>query len=177
MSYCGVIEGDSTGRRVKKASVTTMGLTADQEALLPTDEDVDFYEEHGYYVSRKVLPDEVIDAAVRGAERHWSASATGGFRSVPDRRLEALGRRYHPQLRVHRSLQDREIRSLVEVSVIGAIAARLTRSDEIRLWDDQLVSKPASSGPSGPVVGWHTDRAYWMTCTSEGHADGVDPAS
>ena len=49
-----------------------MGLTADQEALLPTDEDVDFYEEHGYYVSRKVLPDEVIDAAVRGAERHWS---------------------------------------------------------------------------------------------------------
>ena len=38
-----------------------MGLTAELEALLPTEEDVLFYEEHGYYVSKKVLPDELID--------------------------------------------------------------------------------------------------------------------
>ena len=65
------------------------------------------------------------------------------------------------------ALQNREIRALVQHPIIGAIAARLTRSSEIRLWDDQLVSKPPSAGPRGPVVGWHTDRAYWMTCTSE----------
>jgi len=51
--------------------------------------------------------------------------------------------------------------------VIGAIAARLTGSATIRLWDDQLVQKAPAVGSTGPVVGWHTDRAYWMTCTSE----------
>jgi hypothetical protein len=42
------------------------------ERLLPGEEDVAFYEEHGYYVTPKVLPDDVIDAAIRGAERHWA---------------------------------------------------------------------------------------------------------
>ena len=65
------------------------------------------------------------------------------------------------------ALQNREIRALVQHPIIGAIAGRLTRSSEIRLWDDQLVSKPPSAGPGGPGAGWHTDRAYWMTCTSE----------
>ena len=65
------------------------------------------------------------------------------------------------------ALQNREIRALGQHAIIGAIAGRLTRSSEIRLWDDQLVSKPPSAGPGGPGAGWHTDRAYWMTCTSE----------
>ena len=60
------------------------------ERLLPGEEDVAFYEEHGYCVTPKVLPDDVIDAAIRGAERHWagerdwrlpvsSASGTGSL--------------------------------------------------------------------------------------------------
>jgi ectoine hydroxylase-related dioxygenase (phytanoyl-CoA dioxygenase family) len=144
-----------------------MGLTAEQEAVLPTDADVDFYEEHGYYVSKKVIPDEVIDAAVAGAERHWSgerdwrlpiSSGFGDWKPADGNTIRNSE---------YVSLQNRELRALAEYPIIGAIAARLTRSNEVRLWDDQLVSKPASTGPSGPVVGWHTDRAYWMTCTSE----------
>jgi len=145
----------------------TMELTADQESLLPTDTDVAFYEEHGYYVSRKILPDEVVDAAVRGAERHWAGERdwrlpiSSGFGDWKPSDGETIRNSEYT------ALQNCEIRALAEYPLIGAIAARLTRSNEIRLWDDQLVSKPASTGPSGPVVGWHTDRAYWMTCTSE----------
>ena len=144
-----------------------MALTAHQERLLPTDAEVMFYEEHGYYVSRKVLPDEIIDAAIRGAERHWagerdwSLPVKSGFGDWKPSDGDTIRNSEYT------ALQNREIRGLAEYPLIGAIAARLTRSDEIRLWDDQLVSKPASAGPSGPVVGWHTDRAYWMTCTSE----------
>jgi len=144
-----------------------MGPRADEETLLPTDADVAFYEEHGYYVSPKILPDEVIDAAVRGAERHWAGQRdwrlpiTSGFGDWKPSDGDTIRNSEYT------ALQNRQIRALVEYPLIGAIAARLTRSDVIRLWDDQLVSKPASNGPSGPVVGWHTDRAYWMTCTSE----------
>jgi Phytanoyl-CoA dioxygenase (PhyH) len=143
-----------------------MSLTREHIAL-PDEADVAFYEEHGYYVTDKVLPDEVIDAAVMGAERHWSGERdwtlpiTEGFADWSPSDGDSIRNSEYT------ALQNREIRALAEYPVIGAIAARLTRSDEIRLWDDQLVSKPPSKGPRGPVVGWHTDRAYWMTCTSE----------
>ena len=140
----------------------------DIESLLPTDDDVALYRERGYYVSGKVLPDHVIDEAVRGAERHFSGerdfrlpvdSGFGDWKPgdpEPIRNSEFV------------ALQNNQIRSLVLQPIIGAIAARLAGSDTIRLWDDQLVWKPPSpEAGAGPVVGWHTDRAYWMTCTSE----------
>ena len=57
----------------------------DMEALLPSDADVALYRERGYHVSPKVLRDEVIDEAVRGAERHFAGErdfrlpVTSGF--------------------------------------------------------------------------------------------------
>jgi hypothetical protein len=141
--------------------------TDELEGLLPTEADVVFYEEHGYWVTGKVLPDDVVEAAQRGAERHWSGErdwvlpVDGGFADwSPD---DGDGIRNSE----YTALQNREIRALVEYPVIGAIAARLTRSSVVRLWDDQLVSKPPTDKQTGAIVGWHTDRAYWMTCTSE----------
>lgn len=144
-----------------------MDLSPEQEALLPTDEDVAFYEEHGYYVAGKVLPDEVVDAAIRGAERHWHGDRdwqlpiSSGFGDWHYGDSDAIRNSEYT------ALQNREIRALAQYPVIGAIAARLARTPSVRLWDDQLVSKPPATGASGPVVGWHTDRAYWLTCTSE----------
>ncbi len=138
------------------------------EALLPTAKDVALYRERGYHVAGKVLPDEVIDEAAHGAERHFAGerdfrlpidSGFGDWKpGDPDtiRNSEFV------------ALQNLEIRSLVLQPIIGAITARLAGTDTIRLWDDQLVWKPPlPAAGDGPVVGWHTDRAYWMTCTSE----------
>ena len=145
-----------------------MTAQQDVEALLPTDDEVALYRERGYYVSKRVLPDDVIDEAVRGAERHFAGErdfhlpVDEGFGDWkpgdPDtiRNSEFV------------ALQNLQIRSLVMQPIIGAIASRLAGSDTIRLWDDQLVWKPPSpTEGDGPVVGWHTDRAYWLTCTSE----------
>jgi Phytanoyl-CoA dioxygenase (PhyH) len=145
-----------------------MTAQRDVEALLPTDDEVALYRERGYYVSRRVLPDDVIDEAVRGAERHFAGErdfhlpVDEGFGDWkpgdPDtiRNSEFV------------ALQNLQIRSLVMQPIIGRIASRLAGSDTIRLWDDQLVWKPPSPADGqGPVVGWHTDRAYWLTCTSE----------
>ena len=140
----------------------------DNEALLPTDNEVALYRERGYHVSGKVLPDEVIDEATRGAERHFA-----GERDFPLPVRDGFGDWKPGDPETIRNsefvaLQNTQIRALVLQPIIGAIAARLAGTDTIRLWDDQLVWKPPSLGAGdGPVVGWHTDRAYWMTCTSE----------
>jgi Phytanoyl-CoA dioxygenase (PhyH) len=139
----------------------------DMEASLPTDDDVALYRERGYYVSRKVLSDDVIDEAFRGAERHFAGErdfrlpVEDGFGDWKPGDPETIRNSEFV------ALQNVQIRALVMQPIIGAIAARLAGSDEIRLWDDQLVWKPPSPAADGPVVGWHTDRAYWMTCTSE----------
>jgi hypothetical protein len=50
--------------------------------------------------------------------------------------------------------------------LLGAIAARLSGSREIRLWRDQMIFKPTDLTGSKTSIGWHTDRAYWKACSS-----------
>ncbi len=53
-------------------AATGYSLTAAQLALLPSDDDVARYEAEGYYISKPgVIPDELINAAIQGAERFY----------------------------------------------------------------------------------------------------------
>jgi ectoine hydroxylase-related dioxygenase (phytanoyl-CoA dioxygenase family) len=145
-------------------------LTPEQRALLPDDDDVAFYEAHGWYVSKPgVLPDDAIDAAVRGAERLYRGEidrplpiSSGYSRST---RIDAVTPRNDEFV----SLQLDEFAAFVRHPLIGAIAARLARVDTIRLLDDQLVWKPSRPTPgeaAATATGWHADGAYWSTCSS-----------
>ena len=110
------------------------------ERLLPGEEDVAFYEEHGYYVTPKALPDDVIDAASRGAERHWAGErdwrlpVSSGFGDWKPGDGDTIRNSEYT------ALQNREIRALVQHPIIGAIAGRLTRSSEIRRIGDESKS-------------------------------------
>ena len=55
------------------------------------------------------------------------------------------------------SLQNNVLREFALQPIIGAIAARLTKSKGIRLFEDQLVYKAPHSQDGKGVVGWHTD--------------------
>ena len=143
-----------------------MKLSDDQWELLPSDEDTAFYREHGWYISKKILPDELIEEAKYGSERHFA-----GERDMPmpvasgyaDWRPED-GDGFRNCEFV--ALQNVQLRKLVEHPLIAAVAAKLVGCPIVRLWDDQLVFKPSDGPQTGSVIGWHTDRAYWKTCTS-----------
>ncbi|BAZ45465.1 putative phytanoyl-CoA dioxygenase [Chondrocystis sp. NIES-4102] len=144
-------------------------LTPEQQNLLPTEEDVQFYEEHGWYISAPVIPESIIDSAIAGSEafyrgeRDATLSVDTGYSNWKPEDGDIIRNNEFV------SLQKKELKQLALQPIIGAIAAKLTRSDEIRLLDDQLVYKPAfkSGDPISTAVGWHSDRAYWATCSSD----------
>ncbi|MDT8912285.1 phytanoyl-CoA dioxygenase family protein [Amycolatopsis sp. PS_44_ISF1] len=134
--------------------------------LLPTAEDVGFYAEHGWWVSDVVVPDEVLEAAQLGAERHYAGERdhelliTGGYLDWQPQHGDVI------RLNDYVSLQNDDLRHLVEQPLIAEIAARLAGTGQIRLFHDQLICKPAGMAPSESTVGWHVDAAYWQTCSS-----------
>ena len=61
-----------------------MYLTLD-EALLPSGSDVAFYRQHGWYRSKRVLSEALLEQAFSGIQRHfsgerdWDLPPTSGF--------------------------------------------------------------------------------------------------
>jgi Phytanoyl-CoA dioxygenase (PhyH) len=144
-------------------------LTPDQLALLPSDRDLDFYVRHGFYVSREILPGSVLDEALWGMERFYAGDRDAPFPGPPGAAEQGWTPADGDVLRKndYASLQVRELARLVAYPMIGAVAARLSGTPLVRLWHDQLLYKP-SDRPDRPAnVGWHTDRQYWRTCTSD----------
>lgn len=145
----------------------TQSLLEEQLALLPSEEDVAFYEEHGWYVSKKVIPDEIIDEAVLGSERYYRGErdmplpVSSGYSDWKPEDGDIVRNNEYV------SLQNKQLRQIALQPIIGAIAARLARTKRIRLLDDQLVYKPPHDKNGKSAVGWHADRAYWSTCSSD----------
>lgn len=144
-------------------------LTPEQRALLPDESDVAFYEANGYYISKEgVLPEGLIDSACEGTQRFYRGERdgtlpfdTGFFNWKPG---DGDGQRNNEFV----SLQKSELKALAVYPLLGAIAAKLTRSSAIRVLDDQLFYKPSNSqNASSTVSGWHVDQAYWATCSSD----------
>jgi ectoine hydroxylase-related dioxygenase (phytanoyl-CoA dioxygenase family) len=131
---------------------------------LPTAEDIAFFRENGYWISPVIVPDAVLAAAERGMRRFYDGDHDHELPAVPATRGwqpedgDVLRKNDYSSLRVD------ELAALVRHPAIGATAGALSGADGIRLWHDQLLWKP----PGGSAtVGWHTDRQYWQSCTSE----------
>ena len=144
-------------------------LTQEQQALLPSEEDVCFYEEHGWYISPAIIPETAIDRAIAGSEAFYRGERDAVM--PVDRGYSNWQPEDGDVIRNNEfvSLQKKELKQLALQPVIGAIAAKLARTSEIRVLDDQLVYKPAAK-PGKEInnaVGWHSDRAYWSTCSSD----------
>ena len=142
-----------------------MKLTPEQIELLPSDAEVAFYQEHGWYISRPIFSEEDIDDALYGSERHYAGERDrplliSGYLDWKPEHGNVL------RLNDYVSLQNEELHNFLFSSLIGAIAARLAGSKTIRLFHDQLLYKPPQDSAQKGIIGWHTDVAYWATCTS-----------
>lgn len=144
-------------------------------SLLPTADDIAHFTELGWWVSPPVLSDEVIASAERGAERLYAGDVDNalpdGRRQVgwTDAEGDVLRKNDYSGLLVD------DLRVLTTHPLIGAMAAVLAGVDSIRLWHDQLLFKPSVDDGVTRNVGWHTDRQYWLSASSERMLTGWVP--
>ncbi|MEU6172339.1 phytanoyl-CoA dioxygenase family protein [Streptantibioticus parmotrematis] len=143
-------------------------LSEEDRALLPSDEEVAFYQEHGWYLSKKLLTDEEVDALDAAADRFYAGHRD---RTLPVRPPRLA---YWEPSRgdVHRHndyifYEDDTVRRILSKPLIGAVAARIAETGQIRLWNSTLIHKPPRPEDEGNIVPWHFDRHYWQTCTSD----------
>ncbi|MFF0488016.1 phytanoyl-CoA dioxygenase family protein [Nocardia sp. NPDC004068] len=128
--------------------------------------DIAFYRAHGWWVSPPIVPDDLLDQAAIGAERHYAGERdhplliSGGYLDWRPEHGEVI------RLNDYVSLQNDDLAPLVEFPLLAAIAARLADTESVRLFHDQLICKPAGLDTDDATVGWHTDIAYWQTCSS-----------
>jgi len=139
-------------------------LTSKLQDLLPSEEDIRFYEKNGWYISKKIFTDEAIDTAIKGANEFYN-----GERDFTILNKEGIADDWQEGTILRNNefvtLQKKELQQLGHHEIIGAIAAKLSRTNGIRLFADSLINKAPAKDKG--IVGWHTDKAYWPTCTSE----------
>ncbi|MFC1415660.1 phytanoyl-CoA dioxygenase family protein [Streptacidiphilus cavernicola] len=146
----------------------TTELTEQERALLPSDDDVAFYAEHGWYLSGPLLTDDEVDRLAAASERYYAGERS---RTLPVRppRLAAWQPSDGPVQRhndyVH--YESDPIARILCKPLIGAVAARLAEAEEIRVFQSTLILKPAVAGEPSNIVPWHFDKHYWSTSTSE----------
>ncbi|NBH04617.1 phytanoyl-CoA dioxygenase family protein [Amycolatopsis sp. SID8362] len=152
-------------------------MTSDDEfdvRVLPTAEDIAYYRENGYFVSKKILGDDLIAQALEGSERLYRGEYDERFPWSGNRNVDPnFGVRFTERNRSradgYASFHSFGLRALARQPVISAIAAALTGAAEIRYWKDQLIYKAPAGSPreNEGVTGFHQDKRYWPTCRSD----------
>jgi ectoine hydroxylase-related dioxygenase (phytanoyl-CoA dioxygenase family) len=129
-----------------------------------TDADAAEYWERGYWISPKLFDDDQIARLREAHERFWARDFDRGIPSqygLTDIDLSS------PRLRQDCNgwwVND-EIRAAVTSPILGALGARLMKTDVVRLWHDQVIYKPGTgmnSATTAGNVGWHQDYGFWQ---------------
>jgi hypothetical protein len=143
-------------------------LTDEERDLLPSDEDVAFYAEHGWYLSKKLFTDAEVDELESASERFYAGERD---RTLPLRPPKlAYWEPSDGPVQRHNDYVHFESDGLARIlrkPLLGAVAARLAQADEIRIFQSTLIYKPPKPGEPTNIVPWHFDRHYWSSCTSE----------
>lgn len=135
----------------------------DHASLLPIEDDIRFFNENGFWVSKKLFDDTLLDQALAHMEMIYRGEYEKG---------EAPLSNYIPSQESTKGLRktdnawwaDRTMESIATAPILGEIAATLLRVPHIHLWHDQMLYKPGQSEAFGNV-GWHQDKHYWASAS------------
>ena len=143
-------------------------LTDEELTLLPSEQDIQFYAEHGWYLSKKLLSDEEVDALTAASDDFYAGARDHLLPFHPPK--IAYWRPEHGPVQRHHDYVHYESDSLAKIlrkPLIGAVAARLAQASEIRIFQSTMIYKPPIAGEPTNIVPWHFDKHYWSSSSSE----------
>lgn len=139
-----------------------MTLQPDRQYKI-TQQDKDTFNRDGYWISPKLIDDEQIERLRNAQERIYSGDYDGDTAPMHPFKLsdnpDAL-RKFDNGWWV-----NDEVFKTVTDPLIGELSADLLEANEIRLWHDQVLSKPGIGNKVSESgnVGWHQDYGYWQS--------------
>ncbi len=139
-------------------------LSRPDEVDLPTDDEVLAYRARGWHVTGEIVPHTLLDEVAERVLEHQRRPESRRLRTAVGHEDWRPGDDAGVRNSEFLTYQEPSFGALTLAPLIGAIAARLAGTASIRLFDDQAVVKQPDDGEA--VIGWHTDHAYWSTCTS-----------
>jgi Phytanoyl-CoA dioxygenase (PhyH) len=143
-------------------------LTDEERSLLPSESDVEFYAEHGWYLSQKLFTDDEMDEFVAASERYYAGERDHALPVRPP--TLAYWDPSQGDVQRHNDYVHYEhdgLARLLRKPLVGAVAAALARADEIRVFQTTLIYKPPVAAEPSNVVPWHFDKHYWSSSTSD----------
>jgi ectoine hydroxylase-related dioxygenase (phytanoyl-CoA dioxygenase family) len=149
-------------------SVNPFGLTPEELELLPSNEDVEFYQEHGWYLSKPLFTDAEIAEVQESVERFYEGHRDRTLSPRPPK--VAYWEPEHGDVQRHNDYicyENATVQRIFCKPLVGAVAARLMETPEARLWSSTLIYKPARKDEPTNIVPWHIDLHHWRVCTSE----------
>ncbi|OAH12993.1 phytanoyl-CoA dioxygenase family protein [Streptomyces jeddahensis] len=148
--------------------MAVFSLTPAEQALLPSPEEVRFYRDHGWYLSKRLFSDEEIEEVSRSNERFYEGHRDRTLPKKPPR--EEYWEPEHGDVLRHNDYicyENLTVRRILCKPLIAAVAGRLMGTEQVRLWTSTLIYKPPQPEEPTNVVPWHTDRHHWQMCTSD----------
>jgi Phytanoyl-CoA dioxygenase (PhyH) len=143
-------------------------LTDEERSLLPSESDIEFYAEHGWYLSQKLFTDDEMDEFVAASERYYAGERDHALPVRPPKLAywdPSKGDVQRHNDYVH--YEHDGLARLLRKPLVGAVAAALARADEIRVFQTTLIYKPPVAAEPSNVVPWHFDKHYWSSSTSD----------
>jgi hypothetical protein len=143
-------------------------LTDDEQALVPTADEVARYAAHGWYLSKRLFSDDELDELQDATEKYYAGARD---RTLPVRPPNlAAWEPSHGPIQRHNDYVHYEsdtIGRILGKPLLGAVAAALAEAAEIRVFQATLIFKPPSPAEPTNIVPWHFDKHYWQTSTSD----------
>lgn len=133
-----------------------------QTDITITEDDIQFYEENGYWIGPRIFNDDELEQI----RQHHAAVVAGDYQTgrTPHSRSIAPGDPIDNIVKIDNAhWSDSVLAKVVLNPVVGKMATRLSRSTGTRLWHDQLLHKPpVTPDKQAGAVGWHQDYHYWQ---------------
>ena len=150
------------------ATTPRFELSDAERELLPTDEEVEFYQAHGWFLTKKLFTDEEVDTLVEATDRFYEGDRDRTLPTRPPRLAYWTPDKGDVQRHndyIH--YESDAVAAILRKPILGAVAARLARTHEIRVFQSTLIYKPPRPEEASNIVPWHFDRHYWQTNTSD----------
>ena len=138
-----------------------------EEHLLPSEEQVLEYRLKGWFISNFVLPEVLIDDAIKGANAFYEGKVDFNFLNIDGIANDNFESKSVLRNNEFVTLQKKELQALGFHELVTSTAAKLAGTNEIRLFADSLINKMPTNDKKEGVIGWHSDKAYWPTCSSQ----------